>query len=434
MQLQTITDTNIQWLSHSRFIANPSKVNEWLISSLEDFWLSVSEVLEWWFATPTQYTIWPHMWWWYKDYTSGRSFQASFQEEDWMTTTIINKWNDIFEWDKYRRYHKEDAAYVWQEFLWLLMSEYETSNQIQTEAMRQLGRPTYTTVPLSLSQVQKTLSEKGEIIDYMDYMRRVMREFPEYQEGMMRTLMRMWLLEEKDIQELINFSSKKPTINTEKLIEFMEKIPMATYMYLIKGMNTRLVEHKRIGKRKLDFVLRREYPECISEDGELDTRKVLQEFCRRLWENLWITYSAGFSYKRQSVCVLIDTTLWGISMDNWHVGEWIGKENVVNRLNELYSIVEFFNKEVLWWHRELEQEAFRDILVPEMLKYTWERTEEIEWYIKDLTISGANLSKSFYMVNDFWKVRKTLKRLSIFWVWPMTIHTPLVKRNYFING
>lgn len=188
MQLWTITDSAIKSLANSRFINNPHAKNEDIIKWLEQFGLSVSDVLEWGFATPTNFNVWPSIGWWYKDYTSWRSFQASFKEKDGSTTTLVNKWNDIFEWDTYRRYHKEDGTYVWQELVWFLLREYSTSTKIQEQALKQLGRPTYTTIPLSVSKMQKTLSEKGEVIDYNDYLKKVIEEFPEYREWLVRML------------------------------------------------------------------------------------------------------------------------------------------------------------------------------------------------------------------------------------------------------
>lgn len=436
MQLWAITDSKIKWLAHSRFIKNPHAKNESIIQWLEQFGLSVSDVLEGWFTTPTNFSVWPNIGGWYKDYTSWRSFQASFKEEDGSTTTLVNKWNDVFEWDTYRRYHKEDGTYVWQELVWFLLREYSTSTQIQEQALKQLGRPTYTTIPLSVSKIQKTLSEKGKIIDYNDYLRRVLEDFPEYKEWLVRMLGWMWLLAGEKFFEILNLNANQKwgKINIDALIQFMEQYEMWTYMYLIKGMNTRLVEHKRIGKGKLEFVLREEYPDCISENGELDKRKVLEGFCRRIGENLGITYSAGLTYKRQSECVLIDTTLWGVSMDNWHVWEWIEKDNVISRLNELYSTIVFLNTNILGGSIEKVQEMFKWVFIPEIVNNSWKNRELIEWCMKELDITWARLSKSFYMVNDFWNVRKTLKRLSIVWKWSVVIHAPVVKRNYFING
>ncbi len=435
MLLTSINDSKITSLPDSRFIKNPHAKNERIIQWLEQFGLSVSDVLAGGFTTPTQVQVWPNLGGWYKDYTSWRSFQASFKEKDGTTTTFINKWNDIFEWNAYRRYHKEDGTYVWQELVWFLLQEYTTSTQIQEQSLKQRGRPTYTTIPLSVSKVQKTLSEKWEIIGYNDYLSRVLEEFPEYKRGLVSMLLKVGIITPETILDIVVKPIVKNNfqIDTKKLMELVEEYEMWTYIYLIKGMNTRLVEHKRIGKEKLEFVLREEYPDCISDDWELDKRKVLEEFCRRLGENLGITYSAGLTYKRQSECVLIDTTLWGVSMDNWHVWEWIDKDNVTSRLNELYSTIVFLNVNILEWTIDEVQEIFKWVLIPEIVNNAWENKELVEWCIQKLDIIWVRLSKSFYMVNDFWNVRKTLKRLSIVWKWNMVIHVPIVKRNYFIN-
>lgn len=427
MELSTITDNKISGLAYSRFVQNPRMYDEDFIKWLEQFGLSVSEVLQWWFATPIDFNIWPSFWGWYKDYTSWRSFQASFKEGDGSNTTFINKWNDVFEWDKYRRYHKEDGTYVWQELIMWLIWEHSTSTKIQEQALKQLGRLTYTTIPLSVSRVDKTLSEKGEIIQHNDYLNGVLSDFPEYKEGLIRMFVKMWIITSENITDILT-----PKWNA-LLVDLVEQYPMWTYMYLIKGLNTRLVEHKRIWKHKLEFILKEEYPNCISDEGILDKKKILEEFCRRLWENLWITYSAGLSYKRESECVLIDTTIWWISMDNWHVWEWINKEEVLCRLGELYSTIAFFKMKILGEEIEGMESIFKFVLIAEMLKHSWDNTELIKDFIGDTTIVPKNLSKHFYMVNDFGNVRKTLKRLSIVGVGKRTMQLPIVRRNYFIS-
>ncbi|MCD5375485.1 hypothetical protein LR010_03490 [Candidatus Gracilibacteria bacterium] len=127
MQLGAITDNMIRGLTHSRFIENPHVKSEGIIQRLEQFGLSVSDVLEGGFTTPTNFNVGPNIGGWYKDFTSGRSFQASFKEGDGSTTTLVNKGNDIFEGDSYRRYHKEDGTYVGQELVGFLLKEYSTS-------------------------------------------------------------------------------------------------------------------------------------------------------------------------------------------------------------------------------------------------------------------------------------------------------------------
>jgi len=360
-------------------------------------------------------------------HTSWRSFQTSFKEEDGSNTTFINKWNDIFEWNKYRRYHKEDGTYVWQELVFWLMWEYSTSTIIQEQALRQIGRLTHTTIPLSVSRVDKTLSEKWEIIQQNDYLKVVLNKFPEYKEGLIRMFVKMWIITYKNITDVL--ASKWNDV----LIDLVGQYPMWTYMYLIKGLNTRLIEHKRIWKQKLEFVLKEEYPDCISAEGWLDKKKILEQFCRRLGENLWITYSAGLSYKRESECVLIDTTIWWVSMDNWHVWEGIKKEEVLSRLGELYSTIAFFKIKILEEEVDGMGWIFKSVFLAEMLKYSWDNTELIKDFIEDASIVPRPLSKHFYMVNDFGNVRKILKKLSIVWVWKATIQLPIVKRNYFIS-
>lgn len=403
MQLSAINEKTILDNPNSIHISNTSYCCEEILNTLESFGLKLSQIIEGWFVTPIKVHIWPVIWEWYKDFSSGRSFQISFREEDWSISTLINKWNDIFEDGDYRRFSIKAWTFVWQEMFGFLYPEFLNAKQIQQKALSISWKTTFAPIPISLSKTKNIITPDWTSLSYKEYFQYVIKNFPEYKEWFLYVLCNFFIpigvISTEDFLDITLWDD-------EKLMEILKKIDMWNYIYLLKWFNTRLVEHKKIGKRKLDFVLKNEYPECVNENWTLNKENIIKEFCKRMWENLWITYSVGLSYKRNSECVLIDTTIWWNSVDNGHLWKWLRKKEIQRRILEIYSTCLFFAKNVLDIDLENFDEIFKSYFINELIKFSWWKMKIIENALKWFNLEIIKLSTSFYIVNNLSRKKK----------------------------
>lgn len=235
---------------------------------------------------------------WRKDPSSGRNFYYPFSVP---LISIINKGADLLNGNKFRRYPKNHIAppMIGSVTLEELTKEYTVALVVQEHSLMLQGRTTWTPSPIQVNELNHFFLESGELVPFPDYLHAI-RENEEVAINILRTLM------DKEV-DCMAFPEGANPIEwaTDKYIEIVGS--HGSYLYYIPGFNTRLIDSSRYSNVK-NIVLS-QYLGCKSE------QEVCAEFMGRVGEYYGITQGLGLTYPAQSQCLLVDTTLGGVTMD-----------------------------------------------------------------------------------------------------------------------
>lgn len=239
---------------------------------------------------------------WKKDASSGRSYYfVSYPPLE----SIIHKGADLLKGDKFREYPENYFAppMIGSETLNELEKEYTNAALIQEFSIRLQGRATYAPHPIYLNELNNFVLESGEIVPFKDYLNEA-RKNKAVSINIFKSLFRAGV----DCMAVPEEHKKKPF--EWAISKYIEKLgPHGTYLYSINGLNTRLIDSKKIKDKNLEEIISKQYPDCRNEE------EICNKFMRKIGEYYGIALGNGLTYKRQSECLLVDTTLGGVTMD-----------------------------------------------------------------------------------------------------------------------
>ena len=281
---------------------------------------------------------------WKKDRSSGRSFHFLFEDP---SVTIINKGGDLLRKNRFRRYSEDyrGIPMIGSATLDELKREFDFALYIQEHSLRLQGRTTFTTQPLQLNELTHFLLESGEVVPFRRYLQEA-RKNREVSINILYNLVRVG----EDV--------KNPPKDKEPfewaVDSYIEKLgPHSTYLYLINGLNARVIDSKHVSKKELKRIISKQYPE------ERDEKGVCEAFMKRLGEYYGIIQGLGLSYKRQSECLLIDTTLGGITMDIGDLCWGANQEAYLNGVSAAKACSFYFYQLFFPRSKESDQEFIR---------------------------------------------------------------------------
>lgn len=240
---------------------------------------------------------------WKKDPSSGRSYYFVLDD---LFMSVINKGADLLKGDKFRKYPETYFAppMIGSVTLKELEREYLNAGIVQEFSLRLQGMTTWAPEPVQLNELNNFILESGEVVPFEKYLNEA-RKDKSISLNIFKSLFRAGI----DCLAVPPEHRKKPF--EWAIGKYLETLGShGTYLYTIKGLNTRLIDSERIeDKSKLKEIIRKQYPNCKNEAEICDT------FMERLAEYYGITQGLGFTYKDQSECLLVDTTLGGVTMD-----------------------------------------------------------------------------------------------------------------------
>ena len=361
------------------------------------------------FVTPLDFNRGPILNKWYKDLSSGRSFNFSQKRDNGEISSFISKGADLYDSKgKYRRFQNGDGCLVGMDFYNSLEVQFINSNIIQEAAQILLNRATYAPKSIWLTKISRVLDERGKEIDFKDYMYNVLKNYPEYRCGFIGSLIHIlgeenfidFGAERLDINSSIKLGRKRvpsfEIIEKYYLDEFF-KYSTGSYFYSIKGYNTRLIEHKSLVNGKLERILSEQYP-------NMNSFQVLNEFMKRVAETLAVTWSADLSCKFDRSCLLINTTIGGCSVDNNYLGDGVNVEEISRELAKHNHMSRYFAQEILGFDNKFNfEDLFKKVFLGRIFDVI--RSSELKKMIEQgydkMDLDNCSLNRSFYMANRF---------------------------------
>jgi hypothetical protein len=253
---------------------------------------------------------------WKKDPSSGRNYYYVFENP---LISVINKGGDMLQGSKFRKLPPIGVPMMGGATLEELSDENRSAIAIQEHSLKIQGRTTWAPMPLQLNELTNYVLETGEIVPYIDYFGKIM-EMKEIATCILFTLMQNRI----DPMSFPKEFEKKPFVwAVEQYAEIAW--PHGTYLYFIKGLNTRLIDVEKLGGvRNLERAISLQYPDCRNN------KEVCAEFMRRLGEYHGIRQGMGFNPAHESKCHLIDTTMGGVKMDIGELTLSINQESYIS--------------------------------------------------------------------------------------------------------
>lgn len=297
---------------------------------------------------------------WKKDPSSGRSFYFPLETKG---ISLVSKGADLFEGDKFRRHSKEHLAspMIGSETLKNLSKEYDAASIVQEYSLMIQGRLTFAPRPLQLNQLTHLLNESGELVSFEDYLHDAKKN-EGVRFGIMDEFMRLGI----DPMSVVKGYKHDPW--TAAINKFLEATgPHGTYMYSISGINTRLIDASKF-KNKKEFKKR-----IFSQYDTDNSVEVCSDFMKRLGEYRGITQGVGMTYSHDSDCLLVDTTLGGVSVD---IGDLVLNSSQESYLTPFFKMKQTCNFFYKIFFPEVKDndpkflKMFEESFVSEYIKYS----------------------------------------------------------------